>query len=165
MAKAMKEFEAANPGQTMSLESLAKLCEMTVAQVQSTLDKMPKARNTLSLDVHYSTTSNSGSSQSSNNDVGLYGDRAFEYDANLAEVIQMKTDVVASLAKNLDSREARLMRLRYGLNDGKVRTITECAVAMGISKQRASQLAKGCLKKLREADDALSLEEYLLTVA
>jgi len=57
-----------------------------------------------------------------------------------------------------------LMKLRYGLDDGKSRSIAECAEEMGISKARAQQLAAGCLKKLREADDAESLQEYLLSL-
>jgi len=165
ICKVMKQFEIENAGQKITEVELALRCGMAVEQVASTLERMPKAQNILSLDMEYNTHSRSGSSQAKSNGVGLYGDKAFEDDSNLAEMIQMKTDVVATLARNLDLREARLMRLRYGLQDGQVRSITECADAMGISKQRASQLAAGCLKKLREADDAQSLQEYLLTVA
>jgi RNA polymerase primary sigma factor len=165
ISKAIKNYENEYNDRKITIEELSQKCGMTVEQVQLTLEKMPKAQNILSLDVQYNTHSRSGSSQASSNGVGLYGDKAFEDTTDLAENIQMKTDVVAALARNLDSREARLMRLRYGIKDGQVRTITECAEAMGISKQRASQLAKGCLKKLREADDAQSLQEYLLTVA
>jgi RNA polymerase sigma factor (sigma-70 family) len=165
ISKALKDHEEEDAGRHMSMEELSKTCGMTMDQVKLTLENMPKARNILSLDMEYNTHSRSGSSQSSSNNVGLYGDKAFSVDGDLAEVIQMRTDVVAALARNLDSREARLMRLRYGLHDGELRSITECAAAMGISKQRASQLAKGCLKKLREADEAESLQEYLLTVA
>ena len=87
------------------------------------------------------------------------------FDVGLAERTQFQADVVAALAKNLDAREARLMRLRYGLADGQTRSIQECADAMGLSKTRVQQLAKSCLKKLREAEEAKSLQEYLLTIA
>ena len=85
------------------------------------------------------------------------------YALHLHDVVTASS--LATLAKNLDPREARLMRLRYGLKDGKTRSIRECAEAMGISRPRAQQLAMGCLKKLREADDAMSLQEYLLSIA
>ena len=77
----------------------------------------------------------------------------------------MHADVVAAMARNLDAREARLMRLRYGLSDGRTRTIRECADAMGLSQTRVQNIAQNCLKKLRKAAEAESLEEYLLTIA
>jgi RNA polymerase primary sigma factor len=72
---------------------------------------------------------------------------------------------VAALASNLDAREARLMRLRYGLADGQTRSLAECAEAMGLGQTRVQQIAQKCLKKLREAEEMSSLEEYLLTIA
>ena len=95
----------------------------------------------------------------------LSNDKNMMDDVDLVERLQLRADIVAALARNLDPREARLMRLRYGLNDGKTRSISDCAGSMGISKARAQQLAVGCLKKLRQADDAESLQEYLLSVA
>ena len=77
----------------------------------------------------------------------------------------MRADVIAALARNLDAREARLMRLRYGLNDGTPRSLAECAEAMGLSQSRVQQLAQRCLKKMRTAAEAESLQEYLFTIA
>ena len=57
------------------------------------------------------------------------------------------------------------MRLRYGLLDGQERTVKECASVMGINRETARKLQHACLQKLREARDAESLQEYLLTVA
>ena len=94
-----------------------------------------------------------------------FGAAEWAWLADLAERTQMKADVVAALARNLDSREARLMRLRYGFGDGQTRSLAQCAQAMGLSESRVQSLAKGCLKKLREAAESESLEEYLFTVA
>ena len=69
------------------------------------------------------------------------------------------------MARNLDAREARLLRLRYGLTDGRSRSLQECADAMGLSYSRVYQLSTRCLAKLRQAVEAESLEEYLLTIA
>ena len=164
VSRTMKEYEAEH-GRQPTTEEIARVCGMREQDVEELLDKMSKTRNVLSLDHKYSSTSKSGSISSSENDAELYGDKALLTETDLAETIQMKADVVAALVRNLDSREARLMRLRYGLKDGKTRSLVECAEAMGISRQRAQQLAAGCLKKLREADEARSLQEYLLTVA
>jgi len=123
---------------------------------------MPATSNLLSLDFQYKGTSRSGTQEDSSS--ALYGNRALE-ESDLVETLQMRADVIAALARNLDPREARLMRLRYGLHDGKTRTIVECAECMGLSRQRVQQLAVKCLEKLREANDCKSLQEYLLTVA
>lgn len=86
-------------------------------------------------------------------------------DVDFFEKLQLRTDVVAALSRNLSARETHLMELRYGLQDGKTRTIEECAKEMGIGRSRVQQLATGCLKKLREAEDAASLQEYMSSIA
>jgi RNA polymerase sigma factor (sigma-70 family) len=124
---------------------------------------MSQVKQVLSLDYEYTMQSRSGGETGSLNI--LESDKAFMADADLAERTQMHADVVAAMARNLDAREARLMRLRYGLADGPPRTIRECAEAMGLSQTRVQNIAQKCLKKLREAAEAESLEEYLLTIA
>jgi len=131
-------------------------------EVESLTRKMQKAQNLLSLDYQYETHGRSGTDSSKGD---LHNDRALHADSDLVERLQLRADVIAVLARNLDPREARLMRLRYGLKDGISRSLTECAEAMGVSHETARRLSLQCLKKLREADDADSLQEYLLTVA
>ena len=53
--------------------------------------------------------------------------------------------------KTLDSREARIIRLRYGLEDGRERTQWETAQACRISRSYVSRLEKRALEKLRAA--------------
>ena len=144
-------------------KEIGKHCGLKADDVGTVMTKMKRAKNVLSLDYQYDSTSRSGI-QSGKFDA-LSNDKNLMDDVDLVEKLQLRADIVAALTRNLDPREARLMRLRYGLNDGKTRSIQGCAEAMGISKARAQQLAAGCLKKLREADDAESLQEYLLSVA
>ena len=154
---------ASELGREPTRDEVAKRAEMTAEEVISISRRMTQAQQVLSLDYEYKTSSRSGSEGSS--ETALQKDKAFMFDVDLAERTQFHADVVAALAKNLDAREARLMRLRYGLVDGQTRSIQECADAMGLSKTRVQQLAKSCLKKLREAEEAKSLQEYLLTIA
>eukprot|EP00537_Pseudo-nitzschia_pungens_P014403 CAMPEP_0172387626 /NCGR_PEP_ID=MMETSP1061-20121228/4910_1 /TAXON_ID=37318 /ORGANISM="Pseudo-nitzschia pungens, Strain cf. pungens" /LENGTH=610 /DNA_ID=CAMNT_0013117323 /DNA_START=74 /DNA_END=1906 /DNA_ORIENTATION=- len=153
---------------TVSVEEIANRLDMKVEDVILSQRKMRQAKSVLSLDYEYQQQSRGGSDQSSTGGQLLadMDDTSIRADAHLAERTQMQADVIAAMARNLTPREARLMRLRYGLTtDGKTRTIQECADAMGVSQARASQLAKACLLKLREAAEADSLEEYLLTIA
>jgi len=160
--KAIQELKSSSL--EITVKQVSTLTEISVEEVNQVVNKMTKTRNLLSLDYQYESTSRSGSDtlQLGN---ALMQDKNLQSDVDLVERLQLRADVIAALARNLDQREARLMRLRYGLKDGKTRTIVECAEAMGISRARAHQLATGCLQKLREADDAESLQEYLLTIA
>ena len=144
-------------------DEIAKKSGLKEKDVKLVMSKMNRAKNVLSLDYQYDTRNRSGTDSSQF--AGLSHDKNLMDDVDFVERLQLRADIVAALAKNLDPREARLMRLRYGLKDGKTRSIRECAEAMGISRPRAQQLAMGCLKKLREADDAMSLQEYLLSIA
>ena len=161
IVKAHEELKKMNGEPTV--EEIAHHLNMKVADVLSTKRKMTQAQKTLSLDYEYASQTRSGTDDGTRR--SLEDDKAFREDADLAERTQMHADVIAAMTRNLDAREARLMRLRYGLADGKTRSIAECAEAMGLSQTRVQQLAKQCLKKLREAAEAESLEEYLLTVA
>lgn len=146
-----------------TIEEVANHLGMKVADVLATQQKMKQVQQVLSLDYQYSTQSRSGAESNSFNK--LESDKALMADVDLAERTQMHADVVAAMARNLDAREARLMRLRYGLSDGRTRSIRECAEAMGLSQSRVQNIAQNCLKKLRVAAEAESLEEYLLTIA
>jgi RNA polymerase primary sigma factor len=150
-------------GREPSREELSRRTSMSSEEILLITRRMTQAQQVLSLDYEYMRTSRSGAKTTS--DTGFHRDKAFMSDVDLAERTQFHADVVAALAKNLDVREARLMRLRYGLGDGHMRSIQECADAMGLSKTRVQQLAQSCLKKLREASESRSLEEYLLTIA
>lgn len=162
--KAHDELVKQNGGTSEpTIEELANHVGMTVSDVMATKRKMSQVSQVLSLDYEYNTQSRSGTESSSFN--SLEKDKNFMADADLAERTQMHADVVAAMARNLDAREARLMRLRYGLTDGRQRSLAECADAMGISQTYAQNIASRCLKKLRDASDAESLEEYLLTIA
>ena len=137
--------------------------EMSVEEFLTIKRKMTQAQQVLSLDYEYNTQTRGGTAGDSF--ASLQNDRAFMADVDLAERTQLHADIVAALARNLDAREARLMRLRYGLADGKTRSLAECAEAMGLGQTRVQQIAQKCLKKLRTAEEMQSLQEYLLTIA
>jgi RNA polymerase primary sigma factor len=144
------------------VEEIAAQTGLTVAEILSTQRKMKQAKRVFSLDHTIKGQSRSGADNGS--EETLESRHSIE-ERDLADRTQMHADILAAMARNLDVREGRLMRLRYGLTDGRARTLHECADAMGLSYTRVNQLAKQCLKKLREAAEAESLEEYLLTIS
>mmetsp|Transcript_11282 Transcript_11282/g.12916 ORF Transcript_11282/g.12916 Transcript_11282/m.12916 type:complete len:497 (+) Transcript_11282:126-1616(+) len=142
---------------------IAEALNLPKEEIIRTSRRMDKATKILSLDRQFTDQSHGGSM---NRDYSPYEkDKAMMSDVDLTERTQLKADIVAALAKNLDSREARIMRLRYGLSDGITRSLQECANEMGISKSYVQRLASSALMKLRKASDVESLEEYFLTIA
>jgi RNA polymerase sigma factor (sigma-70 family) len=156
-------IEEKGSGGKLTMEELANHLGMQVTEINATDRKMNQVRHVMSLDYAYQTKTSSGTESGSI--ARLEDDKNFRSDVDLAERTQMHADVVAAMARNLDAREARLLRLRYGLADGQPRSFQECADAMGLSQSRVQSLAKTCLKKLRVAVDTESLDEYLLTIA
>ena len=146
-------------------KELAKRLNMKESLVKAHLHRMACVSNVLSLDYQYNGSTRSGYS-TSNKQESLHNSIEMGTDADLAEQLQFKADVVSEMVRNLSEREVTLMRLRYGLNeDGVEHTVRECADIMGINRETARLLQHKCLKKLREASSMESLQEYLLTVA
>jgi RNA polymerase primary sigma factor len=63
----------------------------------------------------------------------------------------------ADLSKHLESameelrvRERLVLRLRFGLDGGNERTLSEVGEVLGVSRERIRQIEVGALKKLRQ---------------
>jgi len=151
----------AEGGGAPTVAALAALADLPVKDVVTISTKMDQARNVLSIDHEYANRQGSGDGATFR---GL-SDK-FVDDEAAAEVVALKADIVGVLASALTEREGRLIRLRYGLNDGgQGRSLQQCATAMGISYRRAREISVTCIEKLRKAENAGALQEYLLTVA
>lgn len=61
----------------------------------------------------------------------------------------------------LSTREQEVIRLRYGLEDGRDHTLSEIADILGVSSERIRQIESGALSKLRQPKLRHKLREYL----
>jgi RNA polymerase sigma factor (sigma-70 family) len=52
--------------------------------------------------------------------------------------------------ERLPEREATIVRLRYGLTDGKARTMSEIGEVLGLSRERVRQLEREAMRQLRD---------------
>jgi RNA polymerase primary sigma factor len=73
----------------------------------------------------------------------------------------MLTEEIGDILDQLTPREARVLRLRYGLQDGESRTLKEVGEMFGLSRERIRQLEKEALRKLRHPNFAGHLRQYL----
>jgi len=68
---------------------------------------------------------------------------------------------LAGALERLNPRQQRVLTERFGLNDGKPKTLEEVGVILGITRERVRQLETRALRELRTV--APSLELYLRT--
>lgn len=61
----------------------------------------------------------------------------------------------------LPTREAQILRLRYGLEDGRVYTLEEVGQAIGVTRERVRQLEAQALNRLRQSSAHVILRDYL----
>ena len=56
---------------------------------------------------------------------------------------------IADVLKTLAPREAEVLRLRFGLEDGRSRTLEEVGQSFGVTRERIRQIEAKALRKLR----------------
>ena len=64
----------------------------------------------------------------------------------------------------LPDREAQILRLRYGLADGRVYTLEEVGQTIGVTRERVRQLEAQALNRLRQSSAHVILKDYLYEV-
>jgi RNA polymerase primary sigma factor len=69
-------------------------------------------------------------------------------------------DRLEKLLRCLDPRDREVIEMRYGLRDGKARTLKEVAEAFGITRERIRQIESRGLNKLREPERAEQLAPF-----
>jgi RNA polymerase primary sigma factor len=70
-------------------------------------------------------------------------------------------DQVAAVLDSLNGRERRILQLRYGLEDGRARTLEEVGKEFNITRERIRQLEAKALRKLRHPSRSRKLKGFL----
>lgn len=92
--------------------------------------------------------------------VDLVADRASTGPAEAAALGTLRDHMEEAMAA-LNDRERSVLRLRFGLTDGRDRTLAEIADELGFSRERARQVEADALRKLRQPELRQRLKEYL----
>jgi len=72
----------------------------------------------------------------------------------------LREQLIAALHK-LTPREEKVIRLRYGLDDGKQRTLEEVGKEFNVTRERIRQIEAKALRKLRNPSKSKKLRDYL----
>jgi len=73
----------------------------------------------------------------------------------------MLHEAVRDALAGLPRREREVMELRFGLEDGRVRTLEEVGKAFGVTRERIRQIEAKTLAKLRHPNSAQPLRDFL----
>jgi len=73
----------------------------------------------------------------------------------------MLREQIDEVLDKLPERERKIIQLRYGLKDGKYRTLEEVGVEFGITRERIRQIEAVALRKLRHPHLGKKLRGYL----
>ncbi len=79
-------------------------------------------------------------------------------DAASKQLLKEQIDDVLSY---LTSREQRVLRLRFGLEDGRSRTLEEVGQEFNVTRERIRQIEAKALRKLRHPTRSRKLKDYL----
>src|SRR5699024_4485564 len=71
------------------------------------------------------------------------------------------TSSVQAILSGLNEREEKVMRLRFSLNDGVSRTLSEIGEIFEVTRERIRQIQSQTLKTLRTPEFSVRLEGYL----
>jgi RNA polymerase primary sigma factor len=98
-----------------------------------------------------------------------------EEDAHLGDFIEDKAvvspseaaislslkETMASMLKKLNAREERIIRMRFGFEDGNSRTLEEVGQVFAVTRERIRQIEAKALRKLRHPSRSSHVRTFL----
>ena len=81
-----------------------------------------------------------------------------EQQASFTLLKEQLNEVLGTLVK----REEKVLRLRFGLDDGRPRTLEEVGKEFGVTRERIRQIEAKALRKLRHPSRSKKLKDYLV---
>ena len=102
------------------------------------------------------------------------GDEGDEEDSRLGDFIvdeqttmpadsagrQLLAEYVSEVLQDLDPREQKILRMRFGIEDGVTHTLEEVGKEFGVTRERIRQLEGQALERIKEHKDIQKLTDY-----
>ena len=136
-------------GREPSLEEVAEELDMPLERV---IYVTQAAEDTLSLDTPV------GSEEDATMGSFIADDRMVNPEEVIA--LSMLQKAMSEVLETLTEREAQVLRLRFGLLDGKPRTLEEVGAEFGVTRERVRQIENKALRKMKHPSRARMLIDY-----
>jgi RNA polymerase primary sigma factor len=78
-----------------------------------------------------------------------------------AAAYRLLQENLAEVLETLSPREEKVLRLRFGLEDGRARTLEEVGLIFGVTRERIRQIEAKALRKLRHPSRSKKLKDFL----
>jgi RNA polymerase primary sigma factor len=146
----VKRDLATELGREPTFAELGAVLEMTAERVEEILGY---GRETLSLETPVG-----------DDGTATFGEFIEDADAPVAaDVVDfgLLQDRLRLVLGTLPERSASVMRMRFGLDDGRARTLDEVGKELGLTRERIRQIERDTLRELRKSDTAATLKAWL----
>jgi RNA polymerase primary sigma factor len=134
-----------------SPEEVAQRCDLPVDKV---LELMQYAIGTVSLDTPLG----------DDGDGGAYGDIIADANAESPITVVERNALIDSVKFELDTlpeRDREIVAMRFGIPDGRPRTLDEVAAEFGVTRERIRQIEQKTLARLRHPHNSARLRAFL----
>ena len=78
-----------------------------------------------------------------------------------AAAYSLLKDQIEEVLESLNEREQKVLKLRFGLEDGRARTLEEVGKEFDVTRERIRQIEAKALRKLRHPSRSKKLRDYL----
>lgn len=136
-----------------TMEELSKELEMEPEKIEYVMK--------IKQDIH---SLDAGVGRDGDDEDSVLGDFIEDEDTKTPEVSaseQLLKEQVQAVLSTLSEREQKIVKMRFGLENGKSHTLEEVGQEFAVTRERIRQIEAKALAKLRKHKDAKKLHEYL----